>query len=145
MRASSFYPSKYLKASDLQGREVRVVISHVDQCEVGDDTKPVLFFEGKNKGLVLNKTNATNIGDAYGDETDEWAGQVVILYEARTDFQGRTVPCIRVRAPERGPRRDADDVDDFGASESQQQVKNRPSRTRKPAMAGGDLDDEIPF
>ena len=52
------FPSKYLKAGDLDGHAVAVTISHIAMEEVGQgDVKPVLFFAGKEKGLVLNKTN----------------------------------------------------------------------------------------
>ena len=98
MRISAAFPSEYLKASDLSGRQVDVVISHVEMRDVGDDHKPVLFFEGKQKGVVLNKTNANNISIAYGDDTDEWTGKTVTLYEAMVDFQGRSMAAIRIRA-----------------------------------------------
>jgi hypothetical protein len=68
--------------------------------DVGGDTKPVLFFQGKTRGVVLNKTNATNIAVAYGDDTDHWAGKEVILYEAMVDYQGRSVAAIRLRSPQ---------------------------------------------
>jgi hypothetical protein len=42
-----------------------------------------------------------------------------------------------------GAGSEGDDEDDFGASESAQQVKNRPSRARPGKR--GDMDDEIPF
>jgi arabinogalactan endo-1,4-beta-galactosidase len=99
VRISTAFPSEYLKAADLQGRNVRVVIDHVEMREVGDDHKPVLFFQNKDKGCVLNKTNANNIAIVYGDDTDNWQGKEVILFEAMVDFQGRSVAAIRIRAP----------------------------------------------
>jgi hypothetical protein len=99
MRISSAFPSEYLKAADLQGRNISVTISHVEMRDVGDDNKPVLFFQGKDKGVVLNKTNANNIAIAYGDDTEEWVGKEVVLYEAMVDFQGRSVAAIRIRPP----------------------------------------------
>jgi len=93
------FPSNYLKAADLQGRQVQVIMSNVGYEKMGDDTKLVLFFEGKEKGLVLNKTNANNIAAIYGNDTDGWFGKSVILVEALVDFQGRSVPAIRVRGP----------------------------------------------
>lgn len=98
MRVSSAFPSNYLKAADLQNREVPVTISRVVMEDIGQsDHKPVLYFEGKDKGIVLNKTNATNIALAYGDETDLWAGKQIVLFTAWVDFQGRSVEAIRVR------------------------------------------------
>ena len=99
MRISAAFPSEYLKAADLQGQNVRVVIDRVEMRDVGDDTKPVVFFQNKNKGVVMNKTNANNIAIAYGDDTDDWTGKEVILYEAMVDFQGRSVAAIRIRPP----------------------------------------------
>lgn len=101
MRMSGAFPSDYLKAADLNGCEVTVKMDHVEIKEVGKDkdVKPVLFFQGAEKGLVLNKTNATKISQAYGDESDEWQGKPIVLYEAEVQFGAETVPGIRVRIP----------------------------------------------
>lgn len=58
MRISSAFPSKYIKSTDLQGKQVKAVMSHVETESIGDDDRPVLYFQNKEKGLVLNKTNA---------------------------------------------------------------------------------------
>jgi hypothetical protein len=100
MRISTAFPSDYLKAGDLAGRTVRVVMSHVEMKDIGDDHKPVLYFQGKDKGMVLNKTNANNITALYGDDTDGWAGREIMLFPAMVDFQGQTVEAIRIRAPQ---------------------------------------------
>ena len=66
----------------------------------GDDgEKPVLYFTKAKKGLVLNKTNSKVIIQAYGDDTDGWEGQPLILFPAMVDMRGDTVEAIRVRAP----------------------------------------------
>src|ERR1041384_3437644 len=97
MRGTDVFPSNYIKAADLQGRQVRVLMANVEMEKIGDDEKPVLYFHGKEKGLVLNRTNWNNIALAYGDESDEWEGKTLVLFPATTDFQGRTVDCVRVR------------------------------------------------
>ena len=63
------------------------------------EKKPVLYFIGKAKGLVLNKTNGETLSSAYGDETDVWRESIVVLYPTTTSFKGQTVPCLRVRVP----------------------------------------------
>jgi hypothetical protein len=128
MRISSAFPSEYLKAADLQGRNIRVVIGHVEMRDVGDDHKPVLFFQGKEKGLVLNKTNANNVALIYGDDTEEWTGKEVILFEATVDFQGRSVPAIRIRSPQ--PKDRKPEPKSAGSAHAQ---------------ARDGMDDEIPF
>ncbi len=99
MKISNAFTSQYLKAADLDDKPVKFLMDRVEMEDVGGDPKPILFFQGQDKGLVLNKTNSNNIADAYGDDTDGWAGREIVLYPAMTDFQGKTVPCIRVRKP----------------------------------------------
>lgn len=101
MNVNDAFPSKHLKASDLKGAIVSVTISHVEIEEIGQkkDRKPVMYFSGKDKGLVLNKTNSKRIAELLGSpETDDWTGQRVALYPSETEFQGDTVECIRVKA-----------------------------------------------
>ena len=100
MKISSAFPSKFLKAADLQDQNVNVIISHVDMDDVGDtDKKPVVFFQGKAKGVVLNKTNSKVIAMAYGDDTDAWRGKPLILFPAMVEFKGDMVEAIRCRVP----------------------------------------------
>lgn len=136
MNINDAFPSKYLKASDLQGGQPTVTISHLTVEEVGDgEKKPVVHFVGKEKGIVLNKTNATNIGDAYGPDTDEWTGKKVTLFATWVDFQGRSVEAIRIR-----PAANA-------------QAPSTPPQTREPASVPPQFDpsdpgigaDDIPF
>ena len=98
MRVSDAFPSNYLKASDLQGNNVVATISHIVMEDVGDDHKPIVYFQGKKRGLVLNKTNANNISVLHGDEMDAWIGKQITLFPAMVDYQGRTVEAIRVKA-----------------------------------------------
>lgn len=95
---NDLYPSKWLAASDLQNRTIPVVIDRLNFEDVGDgEQKPVLYFQGKDKGLVLNKTNAMSISQIYGEETNGWIGQTIELFPAMVMFQGRNVPAIRLR------------------------------------------------
>ena len=73
--------------------------------DVGDDgkQKPVIRFRGKEKGFVCNATNYDVIADAYGDETDDWAGQPIELYPTRVPFKGQLTDAIRVRIPQAKP------------------------------------------
>jgi hypothetical protein len=99
MKISEEFPSRYLKAADLQNREIRATMAHVEREKLGEDMKPVLYFKGKTKGLALNKTNSNVIADAYGDDTEDWAGQDIIMLSVMTDYQGKIGPAIRVRIP----------------------------------------------
>lgn len=97
MNINETFPSNYVKASDLNGRDVPVTVSHVVTEKIGNDAKPVIYFQGKQKGVVLNKTNAMTIASAFGPETDTWNGRQLILMPVWTDYQGKQVQAIRVR------------------------------------------------
>lgn len=135
MRIDSAFPSTYLKAADLQGRNVTVTMDHVKMEDIGGDHKPILYFRGKEKGLVLNKTNSNNISAAYGYETDAWAGQTIELFPTMVDFQGKSVEAIRCRAPRNGAQTRT-------AAAAPQQHPYAPPQYD---AGGRDLDDEIPF
>lgn len=97
MKASEMFPGNFLKAADLQGRRVVVTIDHVSMEDLGSEKKPVLWLKGKDKGLVLNKTNTNAIADILSDdETDNWKGHRITLVPSKTDFQGKRVDCVRV-------------------------------------------------
>lgn len=97
-----FFPSKYLTADDLGDRVIPVTMIGIKQEPMpGDDSeiRPVIYFEGAGeKGLVLNRTNAKRIAKMYGEDTDAWIGQTILLYPSETEFRGDTVACIRVKA-----------------------------------------------
>jgi arabinogalactan endo-1,4-beta-galactosidase len=101
MNINEQFPSKYLKASDLKGRNQHVTMANLASEDIGKgEMKLILYFQGKQKGMVLNKTNANNIAAIYGPETEDWVGQPIVIFEAMVDFQGKTVPALRVRAPQ---------------------------------------------
>ncbi len=99
MKVSDAFPSDYLKAADIGNNQIKVLVSHVEMRDVGDDTKPVVFFQNKKKGVVLNITNANAIAQYYGDDMDKWAGHEIVLFTMMVSYQGRMQPGIRVRIP----------------------------------------------
>ena len=100
MKLKKLFPSRFVKAEDVEGRPVVAIVTQVVQQLVGDDAKPVVFFEG-SKPLVLNKTNGNVIAVlADSEETNDWPGTVVELYATTTEFGGKVVPCVRIRAPQ---------------------------------------------
>jgi hypothetical protein len=123
MRVSDVFPSNYLKASDLQGRTLRVTMDRVEVEQIGQDRKPILYFVGKQKGVVLNKTNAGNIAIMFGEDMDEWGGSDVELFPTMVDYQGRSVEAIRIR-PVRPQKQAA---------------------APAPAKVGAELNDDVPF
>lgn len=103
MNINDFYQteSKWLKASDLKkdGKpiKIRLTIDRAEIVEFKDNTKKLgVFFTGKEKGLVLNKTNAQLIAEQHGPDSGQWHGKPIVIFPTTTDFGGERVECIRV-------------------------------------------------
>ncbi len=120
------YPSKFIKAGDLKGQDVNLTITSQTVEEVGKtaEKKPVLYFKGTDKGLILNRTNANTIGKAYGQDTSAWKNKRITLFGAETDFGGETVACIRIRP----------------AAEPEMALE-----AKTPVDLKAELDDDVPF
>lgn len=100
MNIKQAFPSRFLREADLGGIDRTVTIRKVEMVDVDDgELKPAAYFDGIEKALVLNVTNAGTISMLMGsEETNEWIGKQIILFPTTTEFKGKTTPCIRVRA-----------------------------------------------
>ena len=73
MNATEFdelYGSKYFGIADLRGgcprlKDRKVDVADLREKDGSTKKKYVMYFEGHDKGLVLNKTNALKLADAY--------------------------------------------------------------------------------
>ena len=106
--------SNFLRAADLHGSTVRVIISEIgqhtfDEGKPSQKTQVVLSFKDKEKRLGLNMTNARVIADQLGDDTDNWVGKEIKLYPTKTDFGGEQVDCIRI-VQEMPPENENDEI-----------------------------------
>lgn len=103
MNINKTFDSKYLKADgdipDDGNLILTIEVVRLESVGQGDDAsdKPVVYFRETDKGLVLNKTNATTITGLYGPETDDWIGKKIALFSTEVDFGGKQVLAIRVR------------------------------------------------
>lgn len=140
MNINEIYQSKFLSASDLQGKEPTVTITQVEMEKMNDgEMKLCIYVNNRPKAIVLNKTNARAVAALYGDETNNWTGKRIKLVSVWTDFQGKPVQAIRIvppgvdTTPQRGPA-----PDDWQAPPSQVP----PAQT--PADYGA-LNDDVGF
>ena len=104
------FPSKWLRAVDLDGKDHTLTIERVTVEDLGgngdpEDERPVLHFREPSKPLGLNRTNGNLIADRLGFETDNWIGNKIVAFATKTEYRGRQVDCIRIRpeAPAGGP------------------------------------------
>ena len=95
-----FFPSKYLRASDVKGPQV-VTIDRVEAEDFGGEKKPVVYFKEINKGVVLNKTNSLSICKITGvKEWSKFAGKKVRMVNAEVTLKGDLVEAIRFKPVE---------------------------------------------
>lgn len=96
------YDKEFLGAWDIPAGGVVAVI---DRCEQGalhikgtsrKERKPILFFQGQDKGMILNATNREAVAGLYGYNVTAWPGQPVRLIVAKTKYDGKQVDAIRV-------------------------------------------------
>jgi hypothetical protein len=97
------YGSKYFCAADLKGGTVRLKIGKVETVELREKTggtkrRWILWFEGQEKALVLNKTNAIALATVFGKNPENLIGQMVELFAAMTSF-GEGVRLRPLRKP----------------------------------------------
>jgi hypothetical protein len=106
------YGSKYLGVAHLKDDEPRLKIGKVEVAELREKNgtikrKYVVFFDGVEKGLVINITNARKLADAYGKQPARWIGQIVQLYTEETTY-GKGVRVRPLRKPPPVPAPDPD-------------------------------------
>jgi len=102
MHFKKYFPTGFIDESDLP-KDANVTISAVAVEKLtrpgGDqEDKVVMAFEGKNKKLVLNKTNAIRVAKLYGNNTEDWIGKAITLYfDPSVKFGRATVGGVRIR------------------------------------------------
>ena len=97
MTSAANAKSKRLTADTLGPRaRVTVTIDRIDMETLGKDSKPVMYFLSKEKGLPLNKTNLNALIGFFGPESDDWIGESIVLYTTTVEYAGKQVLGIRV-------------------------------------------------
>ena len=98
MNYEAMFPSRFLKAADLQGKEHTLKIGGIKLEKMPDGkTKGILTFEGTDKEWLLNRSNAESLKLMWGIETNDWLHKRVTLYTRTVDAFGEQVPAVRVK------------------------------------------------
>ena len=76
--------SKYLKAEDIKGHNIKIKIAAVHLVEFeaddgGKQQKPALELVGKEKQVVCNATSVNEMGQSWGYDSDNWVGKEIGL------------------------------------------------------------------
>lgn len=105
MDIEKLFPSRFVNGAELKGREVTVTIARVVMVKMRpnpqtpESEKPVCYFVGAKKGLVVEKRLAYQLAEATGEhDTDRWPGKTVVLFPENVKVAGRELCVIRVKA-----------------------------------------------
>jgi hypothetical protein len=110
MNANEYLKSRFLKQSDFPEPE-HVQISRFEETDVAKpgerpELKPVVWFAGHDRPLVLNSTNLRRIIKSFGDETDQWIGrELEIFVDDNVEYAGQIVGGLRVRPILKKPKK----------------------------------------
>ncbi len=106
---SELYPSRWLRAADLNGRTVTVTIQRITLEELHNprtnqrELVAVAHF-GRSKDLALNKTQCTAVADIVGSEIFiDWHGRAVTLRPGTARNGKPTIDILPPPAPEPEP------------------------------------------
>ena len=95
----------YLKAAHLPaGKSVTVTIERIEFHTVHprpgvEEVKPIMYFVGKQKGLILTSTNQDFLRATFGDEITASHGKTVTLRAVTKTIAKRQVDTILIGAP----------------------------------------------
>ena len=102
MKINEVFPGTYLNAADID-KDYTLEIEGVKLEPMTapgkeEENKPVVYFKGADKGLVLNKTNWKRIEALLqADDSDDWVGKQITLTTEMVDAFGEIKPAIRVK------------------------------------------------
>ena len=98
---SDFYGGRFLKSEDVIGKPFAGVIASVKPEKMQDGRmRVVVFFEGHDKGVVLNATRHRYVvTHAKSKNSDDWIGLKIGVRAGVTNFGGKEVGCIEFTPP----------------------------------------------
>lgn len=130
MRTSDMIDSKYLKQGDVPDPVIVTIgkLGRINIAKEGDppEEKWAMRFKEFPKPMLLNATNIKLLEKACGsDDTDDWIGKEVILYnDENVTYGGQIVGGLRIRKQQAAPTRRA---------------------TEQTGTGFDNMDDDVPF
>ena len=94
----------YLKAAHIQTAIIPVTVEKIEFTTVHprpgqEEIKPVMYFVGKQKGLILTSTNQDFLRDHFGDEITASYGKQITLRAIQKKVAGRMIDTILIELP----------------------------------------------
>lgn len=155
MDMRTVFPSRFLRVEDLNPGGTKFTIGNVAMEQVLAEWKPVMWFKGFEKGLVLNQTNGKILSalPGWGPESNHWVGKEIILFTFMAMQNGQPQARIGVREP--GPQDGAVQAAPAWQPPDYSQSQQHPANQPQQGVQGGapqpgqqmrpPFNDEIPF
>lgn len=95
----------YLKPIHLpNGKEIKAIVEKIEFQTVHPkpglkEIKPVMYFQGKKKALILNATNQKFLRDNFGDDITGSYGKEILLEPKTKTIAGRQLDTIVLAMP----------------------------------------------
>ena len=94
----------YLKAAYLKNAIVPAIVDRIEFQTVHprpgqEEIKPVMYFQGKQKGLILTSTNQDFLRDHFGDDITASYGKPITLRAIQKKVAGRMIDTILIELP----------------------------------------------
>ena len=101
MDMRTLFPSRFFRVEDLNPGGLQLTIGNVTMEQVLAEWKPVIYFRGHEKGLVLNQTNNKLLMSmpGFGHDSNAWVGKDIVLFIYSVIQNGQPAPRIGVRMP----------------------------------------------
>lgn len=85
MDIDKMFPGRFIKAGDFNGKpwttpKIKTVNLEKLEGNKGAQIKGIVWFDGYEKGWVINRTNAECLRAMWGRDTDAWVGHRVTLH-----------------------------------------------------------------
>lgn len=99
MDMRTVFPSRFFRPEDFDGTGKVYTIGNVIMEQVAAEFKPVMYFRGIEKGLVLNQTNSKILMSlpGFGAESNQWVGKEIVLYSFTAVQNGQPQQRLGVR------------------------------------------------
>lgn len=164
MKKSDALPTEHISGNEIGNHRLTLTVSHIAMKKLGDGTeKPVMYFVGKDRGMVINSGNWDAMANVYGDESSNWHSKPIELFAVPTQTPAG-VPTLGCRiSPVAGPETAAafqaaaapltQPGNNMGPGEQAaqaaqklaEQVGTPPTQEQDQALSNQVLDDDIPF
>lgn len=133
MDMTTVFPSRFFSPNDFDSVGKVFTIGNVIMEQVMAEFKPVMYFKGQDKGMVINPTNGKIlIGlPGFGKESNNWVGKEVVLFSYHAMFNNQPQLRLGVRVP-----------DGRAATASPAPIKQYGT---PPGGLRDEMEDEVPF